>query len=37
MTTAETIYLAGAIACFAVFGVSMIWANAQSAAARKGR
>jgi hypothetical protein len=37
MTNAEALYLVGAVACFAVFAVSMIWANGQSAAARRGR
>lgn len=35
MTIAETVYLAGAIACFAVFAVTMLWVDAQSRAARR--
>lgn len=37
MTNAETLYLAGALAGFILFAVTMIWANGQSAAARRGR
>jgi len=37
MTKAETIYLAGVLAGFATFALTMIWANGQSAAARRGR
>jgi len=35
MTLAETVYLAGAIACFAVFAVTMLWVDAQSRAVRR--
>ncbi len=35
MTNAEAVYLAGAVACFTVFAVTMLWVDAQSRAARR--